>query len=286
MLPDAGSFSVSLRADYWPYEMRGSDTQAISVGSTPMRDIGYLMLSPSVDGVLQTGLLVLPNGTITSGSNIPVDAEGAKTTSVDVIFYRTNGMSAGAGLALDVSTNAAGVSLASTRVVTDARGIATISMQGQVQEGDTLRLTLPDGTTMAVPLTRYSYAPQLVRLKINSDEMDVDGRAVQMDTSPVIYQGRTYVPFRAIGEILGAKINYNNTIRTITTVLGDDVITMTIGYNRYAVNGTIRQMDAVPYINSDGRTMVPIRFIAEATGYQVTALYDAQGLTSGVLFSK
>ena len=61
---------------------------------------------------------------------------------------------------------------------------------------------------------------------------------------------------------------------------------MTIGYNHYAVNGTVYQMDAAPYINSDGRTMVPIRFVAEVMGYDVQAISGANGLTESVIFTR
>ena len=54
----------------------------------------------------------------------------------------------------------------------------------------------------------------------------------------------------------------------------------------YAVNGTVYQMDAAPYINSDGRTMVPIRFVAEVMGYDVQAISGANGLTESVIFTR
>ena len=61
---------------------------------------------------------------------------------------------------------------------------------------------------------------------------------------------------------------------------------MTIGSTSYTVNGTPQTMDAEPYINSDNRTMVPLRFLAEALGCDVTPQYAADGTTSGVLVER
>jgi arylsulfate sulfotransferase len=48
-----------------------------------------------------------------------------------------------------------------------------------------------------------------------------------------------------------------------------DAIIMNVGSNEYTVNGSAKNMDAIPYINSDSRTLVPVRFVSEALGCQV-----------------
>jgi len=47
------------------------------------------------------------------------------------------------------------------------------------------------------------------------------------------------------------------------------VIELAAGSQFYKVNGETKVMDVAPFINSDGRTMVPVRFIAEAMGLKV-----------------
>ena len=47
-------------------------------------------------------------------------------------------------------------------------------------------------------------------------------------------------------------------------------IVLTIGSNTYFKNGTTNNLDVPPYIAEDNRTMVPIRFIAEGLGAEVT----------------
>lgn len=59
-------------------------------------------------------------------------------------------------------------------------------------------------------------------------------------------------------------------------------IVLTIGSSSYTVNGAVRTMDTQPYVNSDGRTLVPVRFVAEALGAQVDWSAKAGGATDKV----
>ena len=61
------------------------------------------------------------------------------------------------------------------------------------------------------------------------------------------------------------------TLLTVPTFAasGDVRIEMTIGETDYTLNGTAKTVDSAPYINADGYTMVPIRFLGEAIGANV-----------------
>ena len=63
---------------------------------------------------------------------------------------------------------------------------------------------------------------------------------------------------------------------------------MTIGEKAYTINGEAAEaeMDTVPVIGDGDRTYVPIRFLTNALGYEVNPLYNAEGLTSSVHFTK
>lgn len=122
-----------------------------------------------------------------------------------------------------------------------------------------------------------------LQLTINSNTYSINGVTYQTDTQPVVLDGRTFVPYRLLAEALGGAVEYDNSTQTITTVYGGNSIIMTIGSKNYTVNGTPATMDVEPYINSDSRTMVPLRFLAEALGCKVTPQYGADGTTTGVL---
>ena len=54
----------------------------------------------------------------------------------------------------------------------------------------------------------------------------------------------------------------------------------------YTVNGESRTMDTLPVINSDWRTMVPLRFVAEALGCDITYDTGSYGQTTTVYIIK
>ena len=102
----------------------------------------------------------------------------------------------------------------------------------------------------------------------------VDGAHVSMDVAPFIEGGRTFVPFRAIAEALGGTAAWDGEQQTATVTMPDGlIISMTIGgYNITAtqVSGNVRIIanDAAPIIEN-GRTMLPVRGLAEAMGFDV-----------------
>lgn len=126
-----------------------------------------------------------------------------------------------------------------------------------------------------------------LQLNINSNSYSVNGITYTADTQPVVQDNRTFVPYRLLAETLGGSVTYDNSTQTITTVDGGTSIIMTIGSTNYTVNGTPATMDVAPFINSDNRTMVPLRFLAEALGCKVTPQYAANGTTTiGVLVER
>lgn len=90
----------------------------------------------------------------------------------------------------------------------------------------------------------------------------LNGKRLQADVPPVILDGRTLVPVRIITENLDAKATWFEDRREVF-VYGDSVsILMGIDYPYVIVNGNTESIDVAPKI-IDGRTMVPIRFLAE-----------------------
>ena len=125
-----------------------------------------------------------------------------------------------------------------------------------------------------------------VSMTIGSNDFVINNTIVTVpDAAPYIANDRTYVPFRALGEALGAKVVWDNDARTVTYILGDTTIVMTIGDTTYTINGVEKSMDVAPEITGD-RTYVPVRFVAEGLGFKVTPLYADNGTTASVVFEK
>lgn len=90
----------------------------------------------------------------------------------------------------------------------------------------------------------------------------VDGMEIACDQPPVIIEGRTLVPLRAIFEALGAEVYWDNDARSVTATKEDTTIFLAIGSSVLYKNGEATYMDVPGQIIND-RTMVPVRAVSE-----------------------
>ncbi|UED77409.1 stalk domain-containing protein [Brevibacillus sp. DP1.3A] len=96
----------------------------------------------------------------------------------------------------------------------------------------------------------------------------VDGMGVQSDVSPIHRNGRMLVPIRVVAEATGSEVSYDADTQKVLLNKKGKHITLTIGSQTAYVDGKRLKMDVSPSIVNK-RTLVPIRFISEAFGYQV-----------------
>ena len=108
-----------------------------------------------------------------------------------------------------------------------------------------------------------------------TDGVDVP---VQFDVAPIIREGRTYVPVRGIFEIAGAEILWDGEKRAATVKTDSNEVVVIIDNPEAFVNGKAAVMDAPPVI-IDGRTLIPLRFISENLGYEVSWDGETQTVT-------
>ena len=108
----------------------------------------------------------------------------------------------------------------------------------------------------------------IIELQIGSKSAYINSKRVDLDVPPFIENGRTLVPFRFIGEALGAKVSWVQEEKKATYELGGVKVEIIIGNSTAIVNGKQITMDVPPKI-TDGRTFVPLRFITEALGSSV-----------------
>ena len=117
-------------------------------------------------------------------------------------------------------------------------------------------------------------ANRVIAMTIGSKILEVDGVNSEIDASPQIKWGCTFSPIAPIINALGGTTEWDARTRKVTTVLGTKTIVLTIG-SCYAVVNDKRvsinsNPDLVPYVQAPGRTMLPVRFIAEQFGALVT----------------
>jgi|GEM_PF-620680 len=91
----------------------------------------------------------------------------------------------------------------------------------------------------------------------------VDGRELASDVEPVIVSDRVLIPMRTVFEALGAKVEWDPALRQVIATRGGTLLALTIDSPEAQVNGLPQHLDVPPLI-IQGRTMVPLRFAAEA----------------------
>lgn len=96
----------------------------------------------------------------------------------------------------------------------------------------------------------------------------VNGTPIIFDQTPYIAHGRTMVPVRFVSEALGAQVTWDSQTRTVR-ITSDQVIELKVGSAEGKKNGYEIVLDAPAEITG-GRTMVPLRFVSEALGAQVS----------------
>jgi hypothetical protein len=101
----------------------------------------------------------------------------------------------------------------------------------------------------------------------------LDGRALSFEVPPIIEEGRTLVPLRAIFEAMGAVVTWEPFSDTAIAVKDYTTVIIPIGSTTPTINGQVKYLD-VPAKLVEGRTLAPLRFVAEAFGG--TVLWNAE----------
>ena len=122
-------------------------------------------------------------------------------------------------------------------------------------------------------LGSYASTTNTIKVYLNDEQ-------IVFDTSPEIINGRTMVPLRGIFEALEMKVSWEAQTKQITAQKAGLQIQLYIGSDKASVNNNNVVIDAKAYVK-DGRTMVPLRFIAENTG----AVVEWNGATKSIMIT-
>lgn len=95
-----------------------------------------------------------------------------------------------------------------------------------------------------------------------------NNKNIDFDVPPQIINNRTMIPLRAIFETLDYSVKWYESEKRIEATNKDKTIILYIGDKNIKVNENIIETDVPPQI-VDGRTLVPVRVIAECSGYTV-----------------
>ncbi len=113
---------------------------------------------------------------------------------------------------------------------------------------------------------------QKTLLSIDSNVAYIKGNPTLLDAAPYIYNGRSMVPLRFAAECLGAKVNWQQSMKKVVINTPEKSVELLVspnpGINQAIVNGEKVPLDTSAVIIS-GRVMVPVRFISETLGLTV-----------------
>jgi hypothetical protein len=138
----------------------------------------------------------------------------------------------------------------------------------------------PSPEPSASPEPEPSPAPVVKGLEfvIGSKSYTDNGVKTAMDVAPYIKNSRTYLPARFVCEALGADVEWDQGTKTVTITKGGTVIKLTVNSVAASVNGQPETLATAPEI-TDGRTCLPIRYVAQTLGATVGWVQSTRTVT-------
>lgn len=101
----------------------------------------------------------------------------------------------------------------------------------------------------------------------------LDGYPLPFPVEPLVKNGTTMVPFRAISEALGIKVQWNQSAKRITASRVDKAgvknVVLTLGSKTALVNGGSAKLAVAPQ-TIRGTTMIPLSFFSQQFGAKVS----------------
>ncbi|QHW31299.1 copper amine oxidase N-terminal domain-containing protein [Paenibacillus rhizovicinus] len=107
---------------------------------------------------------------------------------------------------------------------------------------------------------------------------------ITADVAPYVVNGTTLVPLNVIGKLGLSRLTtqWDNKQKIATILYGTDKITLRVN-EEFGWKGTEKIQLTVPSLIKQGRVMVPLRFIGESVGVQVSWSAAANTITIGTV---
>ena len=206
----------------------------------------------------------------------------------ETLFIEDHGTAGEVRIASTLEGDAQPVSGNGTIAVLTFRALEAGTTQLDIDElqllgGDGGRQELA-GKARSIPVRVIGEQPRTVLvLRVGSPTMKAGSSSVVLDAPPVIVEGRTLVPIRAVVESLAGTVAWDAASQTVSISLDGTELKLVIGKSSALVNGKSTPVDStnpkvVPQI-LNSRTMLPLRFVAESLGADVQWEDSTQTIT-------
>jgi hypothetical protein len=238
------------------------DVTVVTPGGTSATNANdqFTYTAPTITAPTVTG--VSPGSGSTAGGT-SVTITGANLTGATAVNF---GSVAATGVTVNSDTSITATSPAGSA---GAVYVTVVTPGGTSATSSNDQFTYATTTTTTSPATGQT----VMQFYIGSTDYNVNGQVQSMDTAPVISDGRTLLPIRYVATPLNAIVSWDQAQQMVTVTLGSKTIQLVIGQSSATVNGATTPIDStnpgVTPVIIDGRTMLPLRFIAESLGCQV-----------------
>lgn len=119
---------------------------------------------------------------------------------------------------------------------------------------DSIELTPDDGfiiTGISMHPPGIDYKGVIVKIS-GTVKVILNGQLLKFDVLPILMNGYTMVPLRVIGESLGAKVLWDQKIKTVTLTTPEKTIKLKVTDKKAFVNGKLVNLDVPPTIVNGG----------------------------------
>ena len=148
-------------------------------------------------------------------------------------------------------------------------------LQAQIKETINERFMVTKTMYTAEELAQFENADALIEqmyadaYTLEAGSITVKNNIIKLEAPAYIKGGVTLIPVRTITEELGATVDYDTENKTVTVSLNNTIVVFAIGSTTVTIDGTVVDM-AQPANITCGRTYIPLRFLAETFGLNVT----------------
>ncbi|AJY77600.1 copper amine oxidase [Paenibacillus beijingensis] len=126
-----------------------------------------------------------------------------------------------------------------------------------------------DNISVQLPAAVEAPVTETIVMRLGSRKALVGARTLPLDTAPYMKDGTTYLPLRFVSDSIGGSIMFENASKRVSVLRAGKLVEMTIGSKDVINNGTRLEAQRAPIVQG-GRTLVPIRLVAEQLGLKVT----------------
>lgn len=121
---------------------------------------------------------------------------------------------------------------------------------------------------------------------IGSAQMIAGGQIYNLEQAPFIENDRLYVPLRAVSDVFGLAVVYNQESGYIRLTQDKQEIILTVDSSQVSLkDGQTLQMD-VPVLIRGECACLPVRYISEILGYNISVTASESGNTQQVIINR